>query len=205
MSRLRCGWVNARGCSGGRERAQPPSEPRSCPSSPSGGDAALPRAWALRRRRFSRNAAALLASRSALARSPASVGVGESAASGPRLGGFRWSGMRGRWQTAATASTAGCRRLEPGARLWQEPGAVLERCRSSVVEHSLGKGEVRSSILRGSTIPGRMSCLTHGRARCSRRARAKGGRGRAGPAAACAPSRSLRRSPRHSLPCRCCS
>ena len=28
----------------------------------------------------------------------------------------------------------------------------LDRCRSSVVEHPLGKGEVRSSILRGSTI-----------------------------------------------------
>lgn len=29
------------------------------------------------------------------------------------------------------------------------------RCRSSVVEHSLGKGEVESSILSGSTIPSR--------------------------------------------------
>ena len=29
------------------------------------------------------------------------------------------------------------------------------RCRSSVVEHSLGKGEVRSSILRGSTSKSR--------------------------------------------------
>jgi hypothetical protein len=30
--------------------------------------------------------------------------------------------------------------------------AALYRCRSSVVEHSLGKGEVESSILSGSTI-----------------------------------------------------
>jgi hypothetical protein len=30
--------------------------------------------------------------------------------------------------------------------------AALARCRSSVVEHSLGKGEVVSSILTGSTI-----------------------------------------------------
>jgi hypothetical protein len=29
--------------------------------------------------------------------------------------------------------------------------AALARCRSSVVEHSLGKGEVVSSILTGST------------------------------------------------------
>ena len=36
------------------------------------------------------------------------------------------------------------------------PGPDLEagRCRSSVVEHSLGKGEVESSILSGSTISG---------------------------------------------------
>jgi hypothetical protein len=32
------------------------------------------------------------------------------------------------------------------------PDGARERCRSSVVEHSLGKGEVESSILSGSTI-----------------------------------------------------
>jgi hypothetical protein len=37
--------------------------------------------------------------------------------------------------------------------LWQEPGSKHgSRCRSSVVEHSLGKGEVESPILSGSTI-----------------------------------------------------
>jgi hypothetical protein len=33
----------------------------------------------------------------------------------------------------------------------QNPAQLGRRCRSSVVEHSLGKGEVESSILSGST------------------------------------------------------
>src|SRR5579883_1855013 len=46
--------------------------------------------------------------------------------------------------------------VEPPVPLWHIPPA-LDRafdpgCRSSVVEHSLGKGEVDSSILSGSTI-----------------------------------------------------
>src|SRR5229473_2433823 len=39
--------------------------------------------------------------------------------------------------------------VEPPPTLWHTPAA---RCRSSVVEHPLGKGEVHSSILCGSTI-----------------------------------------------------
>ena len=35
----------------------------------------------------------------------------------------------------------------------ESAGFRAGRCRSSVVEHSLGKGEVESSILSGSTIP----------------------------------------------------
>src|SRR5262249_22811580 len=35
------------------------------------------------------------------------------------------------------------------------------RCRSSVVEHSLGKGEVHSSILCGSTIPPLTAKIAH--------------------------------------------
>ena len=52
--------------------------------------------------------------------------------------------------------------LAPAGALWQEPAAcraLLGRfleyracCRSSVVEHSIGNGEVDSSILSGSTI-----------------------------------------------------
>ena len=52
--------------------------------------------------------------------------------------------------------------LAPEGSLWQEPAAcsaLLGRfleyracCRSSVVEHSIGNGEVDSSILSGSTI-----------------------------------------------------
>jgi hypothetical protein len=36
--------------------------------------------------------------------------------------------------------------------LWHARPQFERRCRSSVVEHSLGKGEVESSILSGSTI-----------------------------------------------------
>src|SRR3954453_12302551 len=53
--------------------------------------------------------------------------------------------------------------LAPAGALWQEPaacrglfGRFLDSracCRSSVVEHSIGNGEVDSSILSGSTIP----------------------------------------------------
>src|SRR4051794_36134158 len=44
--------------------------------------------------------------------------------------------------------------LAPPFPLWQDPrfrNVPPARCRSSVVEHSLGKGEVDSSILSGST------------------------------------------------------
>ena len=57
--------------------------------------------------------------------------------------------------------------LAPEGSLWQEPaacGGLLGRfpeyracCRSSVVEHSIGNGEVDSSILSGSTIRSRKS------------------------------------------------
>ena len=49
--------------------------------------------------------------------------------------------------------------LEPAGGVWHGPRRFKgghthpsRRCRSSVVEHSLGKGEVDSSILSGSTI-----------------------------------------------------
>ncbi len=45
----------------------------------------------------------------------------------------------------------GCAR-EPPVACVRPPEGALVRCRSSVVEHSLGKGEVGSSILPGSTI-----------------------------------------------------
>jgi hypothetical protein len=55
-----------------------------------------------------------------------------------------------------------CRALAPEGSLWQEPAAcrgplgpillIRACCRSSVVEHSIGNGEVDSSILSGSTI-----------------------------------------------------
>ena len=42
--------------------------------------------------------------------------------------------------------------LALGWTLWQKPPAYWQGCGSSVVEHSLGKGEVESSILSRSTI-----------------------------------------------------
>src|SRR5215475_4697469 len=66
--------------------------------------------------------------------------------------------------------------------LWQEPAArdgfvkadsvfVHACCRSSVVEHSLGKGEVDSSILSGSTMrcePAPLTTSLHPAAKCAR-------------------------------------
>jgi hypothetical protein len=56
-------------------------------------------------------------------------------------------------QGAATAAA----RLRPNCPYGKDRGVFagsfsVRRCRSSVVEHSLGKGEVLSSILSGSTI-----------------------------------------------------
>jgi hypothetical protein len=89
---------------------------------------ARPRAWALRRFRFCRMAAPRRRRRAARALLLALSLTGRVLAPIPGL-----------WQGNAP--------IPP-------PSALLQssRCRSSVVEHSLGKGEVVSSILTGSTI-----------------------------------------------------
>jgi hypothetical protein len=66
--------------------------------------------------------------------------------------------MRGHRRSGAPSSQEGSR-LALACRLWQEAKRLLKRsdacvlrcCSSSVVEHSLGKGEVESSILSCST------------------------------------------------------
>ncbi len=61
------------------------------------------------------------------------------------------AGRNGLWQCPRAAQSAiGFARLRRPAVLLSAH-AVASSCRSSVVEHSLGKGEVDSSILFGST------------------------------------------------------
>ena len=57
--------------------------------------------------------------------------------------------------------------VAPARRLWHVSARAKRkvRCRSSVVEHSLGKGEVGSSILPGSTIQGQVEDVVHGERR----------------------------------------
>src|SRR4029079_18356677 len=67
---------------------------------------------------------------------------------GPRKGrSDAWRGM-----TAACAAVALMARIAAFAAASLLNSHPARRCRSSVVEHSLGKGEVVSSILTGSTI-----------------------------------------------------
>ena len=63
--------------------------------------------------------------------------------------------------------------LALGWTLWQKPPAYWQGCGSSVVEHSLGKGEVESSILSCSTIrpPFFLRTLLPSRAWCRLRCR----------------------------------
>src|SRR5690349_3359706 len=68
-------------------------------------------------------------------------------ASPPPFGG-RWPNPALAWRGALWQRTPTCRGLH--GRFWQ-PRVC---CRSSVVEHSIGNGEVDSSILSGSTILG---------------------------------------------------
>ena len=107
-----------------------------------------PFAWALRRLRFSRNAAPRRRCRLAL-----SVFLGRSSMAGKiRAGAGRRKGLR-----ATVAEDGPClRRFGPYGKDRRIRGRIssihpARRCRSSVVEHSLGKGEVVSSILTGST------------------------------------------------------
>ncbi len=63
------------------------------------------------------------------------------------------------YQPVQKGSSQGLRQFNFGSN------SQLQRCRSSEVEHSLGKGEVESSILSGSTIyitqfcPSILGCL----------------------------------------------
>ena len=63
----------------------------------------------------------------------------------PPRGGYE----RRRSRPDVPHAAVGCDRLTQSSG---SPGSCPQRCRSSVVEHSLGKGEVDSSILSGSTI-----------------------------------------------------
>ena len=71
---------------------------------------------------------------------------------GEELPAIRLAPPEGLWQCRA-ASTRPYHPLHPGARTFSSEAFGPVCCRSSVVEHSLGKGEVGSSILLGSTIP----------------------------------------------------
>jgi hypothetical protein len=69
-----------------------------------------------------------------------------------------WKRASRPWKSGTPASPAPQVRLRARPRLWHVPagsrlfhGLFLQRCRSSVVEHSLGKGEVVCSIHTGST------------------------------------------------------
>ena len=106
-------------------------------------DAARPRSCALRLRRFSRSAAARRRLR------PAGFSV--------LLSSFHWTSWRHYRCPGSRCNPSHC--LAPAEALWQFPPrsrrfisvCARSRCRSSVVEHPLGKGEVHSSILSGST------------------------------------------------------
>ena len=119
-------------------------------------------ACCLRRLRFSRSAAASRALRaarwSALPPSlpPLTIVKAQSTAAAARQRLRARSGSLARtWPPMARIAA------RPHLFHGPDPGA---RCRSSVVEHSLGKGEVVSSILTGSTILRKLSTpFRHGR------------------------------------------
>ena len=80
-------------------------------------------------------------------------------ASWPGWSSASWPGSTGHDGIAGLHGSPWKRRLHRASRYGMVRAAregvfsaPPRRCRSSVVEHSLGKGEVRSSILRGSTI-----------------------------------------------------
>ena len=101
----------------------------------SGSSAGRPREAALRRRRLARSATARRCSR----------------VPGPSREGLR--SVMGVFLAPRHDCRKCSRTLEPPPPLWQLSAArAAPGCRSSVVEHPLGKGEVVSSILTGSTI-----------------------------------------------------
>src|SRR6516164_9014687 len=115
------------------------------------------RACSLRRRRFSRRALASRSSRAARSRllrdvSDESLSIHQCYRRGtatvePHLRVYQTptGGRAGRLTLPTVVSSCICFQSQWGS-------AQTGRCRSSVVEHSLGKGEVESSILSGSTI-----------------------------------------------------